>query len=100
VKWKAVDLLDPDGIHARQARDALPGRRLRGWLTPSEVALYVRCPELHRLTRGSVHDEAAVQRGQAAHHAFARSLRRPRVLRIVAWSLAAVLLLLLARGLP
>lgn len=88
------DSLGGYAVAADRQRAARPGyEEVDTWLSPSQVAEYVYCPEAHRLR-----DEAPVeptvrqQEGQAAHEELLGRYKASRSLapvRVLFWVLAA-----------
>ena len=91
--WRAGSILrDSLGGYAAAAKrrgGSRPGyEAVDTWVTPSEVAEYVYCPEAHRLRDERPVDSPRQQAGQQGHEELLGRYRRSRSLtpvRVVLW---------------
>ena len=89
------DSLGGYAVAADRQHAARPGyEEVDTWLSPSQVAEYVYCPEAHRLRdQVSAEPTARQQEGQVAHEQLLRRYKASRSLtpvRILFWVLAAL----------
>ena len=86
------DSLGAFAVAAARRGATLPGHaELDTWLSPSEVAEYVYCPEAHRLRTPQPGETPRQAEGRAGHAAVLGRYRRSRALapvRTALWSLA------------
>lgn len=86
------DSLGGFSVAAASRGATLPGHpELDTWLSPSEVAEYVYCPEAHRLRAPEAGETQRQAEGRAGHTAVLKRYRRGRALapaRATLWVLA------------
>jgi hypothetical protein len=86
------DSLGAFAVAAARRGATRPGHaELDSWLSPSEVAEYVYCPEAHRLRAPPAVETQRQAEGRAGHAAVLGRYRRSRALapvRAALWSLA------------